>query len=96
MGVKPPSPPPGGWLTLWNERAAATLQRAIDTPKESFDGFGCVLPWPARNSTFKTPRKHLDALGIKTYKVVPLKSTRAFDFASWQWDAKSTEAMDYD
>lgn len=90
------APPAGGWLQLWNERAAATLQRAIDTPKESFDGFGCVLPWPARNSTFKTPRKHLDALGIKTYKVVPLKSTRAFDFASWQWDAKSTEAMDYD
>jgi phosphatidylserine/phosphatidylglycerophosphate/cardiolipin synthase-like enzyme len=88
--------PAGGWLSLWNERAAANLQRLIDTPKESFDNMARVLPWPKQNTTYKTPRKHLDALGIKTYKVVPLRSTRKFDFKLGDWDKKSRAEMDYD
>jgi phosphatidylserine/phosphatidylglycerophosphate/cardiolipin synthase-like enzyme len=88
--------PADGWLSRWTERARATLQRAIDTPKESFDGFARVLPWPKRNETFKTPRKHLDALGIKTYAVVPLRSTRKFDFDKGAFDPKSKAEMDYD
>jgi hypothetical protein len=88
--------PAGGWLSLWNERAAANLQRLIATPSASFDNMARVLPWPKQNTTYKTPRKHLDALGIKTYKVVPLRSTRKFDFKLGDWDKKSRAEMDYD
>jgi phosphatidylserine/phosphatidylglycerophosphate/cardiolipin synthase-like enzyme len=88
--------PAGGWLSLWNQRAGAALRRAIDTPTQTFDGFARVLPWPKKNSTYKTPRKHLDALGIKTYKVVPLKSTRRFLFKDGVFDDKSKAEMDYD
>ena len=37
-----------------------------------------MLPWPNDNSTHKTPRDHLDSLGVtpnRIYKVVPMKST---------------------
>jgi phosphatidylserine/phosphatidylglycerophosphate/cardiolipin synthase-like enzyme len=88
--------PAGGWLRLWSERAAATLQRLINQPTQSFDGMARVLPWPKQNSTFKTPRKHLDALGVKTYQVVPLRSTRKFDFDQGVFDPKSRVEMDYD
>jgi hypothetical protein len=88
--------PANGWLSLWNERAGATLQRLIDAPKQSFDDLARVLPWPRQNNTYKTPRKHLDALGVKSYKVVPLRSTRKFDFKLGDWDPKSRIEMDYD
>jgi hypothetical protein len=88
--------PAGGWLSLWTQRAQATLQSVTDTPKQSIDGMAQVLPWPAQNTTYKTPRKHLDALGVKTYKVVPLRSTRKFDFDQGVFDPKSRVEMDYD
>ena len=88
--------PADGWLGLWQRRAAATLQSAIDTPRQPLAGMAQVLPWPARNTTYKTPRKHLDALGIKTYKMVPLRSTRSFDFQQGVFDPKSRAEMDYD
>jgi hypothetical protein len=88
--------PADGWLGLWQRRAKATLQSVIDTPAQSLAGLAQVLPWPSKNTTYKMPRVHLDALGVKTYKVVPLRSTRKFDFARGAFDPKSRVAMDYD
>ena len=54
------------------------LQHLIETPAQSSAGKGRVLPWPNDNCTHKTPRDHMDALGVtpnKIYKVVPMKST---------------------
>jgi hypothetical protein len=88
--------PAGGWLALWTQRAQATLQSVTDNPRLPIDDLAQVLPWPAQNTTYKTPRKHLDALGVKTYKVVPLRSTRKFDFSQGKFDPKSRVEMDYD
>jgi phosphatidylserine/phosphatidylglycerophosphate/cardiolipin synthase-like enzyme len=88
--------PADGWLGLWQRRAKAALQSVIDTPLQSLDGHARVLPWPTRNTTYKMPRVHLDALGVKTYKVVPLRSTRKFDFDLGDYDPKSRVEMDYD
>ena len=89
--------PAGGWLSLWNQRAAAALKHAVDTPTQPVDQtMAHVLPWPKQNNTYKTPRKHLDALGVKSYKVVPLRSTRKFDFKLGDWDKESRAEMDYD
>lgn len=88
--------PQGGWLSLWNECAGATLKRAIETPATSFDGFSRVLPWPTKNSTYKTPRTHLAALGINPYRVTPLRSTRKFLFKDGVFDPESQAEMDYD
>ena len=54
-----------------------------------------VLPWPKDDTTYKTPRKHLDALKIRSHAVVPLKSTRAFDFETGEWKKDSKPKMDY-
>lgn len=88
--------PSAGWLSLWSSRAAETLQHLIDTPALPLTGKGRVLPWPSDNTTHKTPRDHLEALGIHPYAVVPLKSTRAFEFKTGDWKPGSSAAMDYD
>lgn len=88
--------PPDGWLGLWQRRASATLKSLTDSPTQSLDGLGRVLPWPSKNTTYKMPRVHLDALGVKTFKVAPLRSTRKFDFALGAFDVKSRAEMDYD
>jgi phosphatidylserine/phosphatidylglycerophosphate/cardiolipin synthase-like enzyme len=88
--------PQGGWLKLWSDRAKATLQQLKDNPSLPLTGMARVLPWPTDNTTHKTPRDHLEALGVHTYAVVPLKSTRAFDFKTGDWKRGSKAAMDYD
>lgn len=90
------SPPAGGWLQLWKDRAAATLQQLRDTPSLALTGsMARVLPWPSDNTTHKTPRAYLGALGIRSDAIVPLKSTRAFDFKTGNWKLKSKAKMDY-
>jgi hypothetical protein len=94
------SPPVGGWLQLWTNRAKGTLSALINDPTRPLTGPGTtpwsgqVLPWPQDNKTHKTPRDYLQTLGIQTHRVVPLKGTRAFDFKSGKW--KNKAAMDYD
>ncbi|MFN8473508.1 MAG: phospholipase D-like domain-containing protein [Anaerolineae bacterium] len=87
--------PAGGWLKLWSDRAAATLQQLRNNPTQPLTNMARVLPWPTDDSTHKTPRDHLNALGIHTYAVVPLKSTRAFDFDTGDWKKGSAAKMDY-
>lgn len=88
--------PSQGWLGLWRDRASETLRQLVDHPTLSQAGMGRVLPWPEDDTTYKTPRKHLNALGVRTYAVVPLKSTRKFDFKQGIWTPGSKPAMDYD
>jgi phosphatidylserine/phosphatidylglycerophosphate/cardiolipin synthase-like enzyme len=87
--------PAQGWLKFWSDHAKATLEHVTKTPSQSSTGKARVLPWPTDNSTHKTPRDHLDALGVKSYKVAPLKSTAAFDFKTGQWDEKKKAKMDF-
>jgi phosphatidylserine/phosphatidylglycerophosphate/cardiolipin synthase-like enzyme len=89
--------PAPGWLDLWNQRAKDLRERLTANPFDALpdNDFGRVLPWPDEDETFKHPREHLDALGIKSFKVIPLKGTRKFDFARGDWDPQSKAAMDY-
>ena len=98
--LKVANKPAEGWLTLWSDRARAMLQHLINTPTQSSKGKGRVLPWPDDNSTHKTPRDHMDALGVtpdRIYRVVPLKSTAAFKFKPGTWDQekKKKARMDF-
>ena len=92
--------PGEGWLKLWADRADAMLQHVINTPAQSSNNKARVLPWPKDNSTHKTPRDHIDALGVapdRIYRVAPLKSTAKFDFKSGTWDLekKNKARMDF-
>ena len=90
------APPADGWLGLWQRRADEKLQRSRSQPTQSQAGLAQVLPWPEEDSTYKTPRKHLNALGVLTHKVVPLKSTRPFLFKSGEFEQGKQAEMDYD
>ena len=92
----PPAAPTGGWLKLWHDRAAATLQRLRDTPSQATTGMASVLPWPDDNTTHKTPRDCLTTLGIRSDALVPIKGARKFDFKAGDWQQGSKAAMDYD
>ena len=87
--------PAEGWLDLWVKRAKATLDHVSLTPTQASTKMARVLPWPTDNSTHKTPREHLDALGVKSYKVAPLSSTAAFDFKTGEWVPKKKAKMDF-
>ena len=89
------APPPGGWLDLWRSRAEQTLRRLVDHPAQPQTGLARVLPWPTDDTTHKTPRDHLAALGVHTQAIVPLKSTRKFDFRTGNWVRGSTAKMDF-
>jgi hypothetical protein len=98
--LKVANKPADGWLKLWSVRADAMLQHLIHTPAESSKGKGRVLPWPTDDSTHKTPRDHMDALGVtpdRIYRVVPLKSTAAFNlkFGFWEQEKKKKARMDF-
>jgi hypothetical protein len=74
------------------------LQHLINTPAESSKDKARVLPWPTDDSTHKTPRDHMDALGVtpdRIYRVAPLKSTAAFDFHTGEWVQKKKAKMDF-
>ncbi|MGC9969947.1 MAG: phospholipase D family protein [Bryobacteraceae bacterium] len=90
------SPPQGGWLQHWINRAKGTLSQLINDPTQPLTGSAQVLPWPTDNTTHKTPRDYLETLGIHSYAVVPLKGTQAFDFKTGEWNPKYKAAMDYD
>ena len=90
--------PAAGWLDLWITRAKAMLDHLTLTPAQSSSGKARVLPWPTDNCTHKTPRDHMDALGVtpnRIYKVAPLKSTAAFDFKSGKWNVKKKAKLDF-
>jgi hypothetical protein len=89
------SKPAEGWLKLWSDRANALLQHVTKTPGQPSTGKARVLPWPTDNSTHKTPRDHLDALGVPSRRTVPLKSTAAFDFKTGNWDQDKKAKMDF-
>jgi hypothetical protein len=55
-----------------------------------------VLPWPLENSTYKTPRKHLNAFGVLTHRIVPLRGTRPFLFDEGDFKQGAVPEMDYD
>lgn len=85
------NPPQGGWLERWNELSGLTLRQLQDHPRQSIDGMARVLPWPTDDETYKTPRKHLDALGIKSFKVEPIRKTRQFYFKTGDWKKDKNE-----
>ena len=87
--------PAGGWLQLWKDRAKEKLDALLLAPAQSQATLAHVLPWPEENSTFKTPRKHLNALGVKTHRIVPLKGTRPFLFDDGDWEEGKNPEMDY-
>jgi phosphatidylserine/phosphatidylglycerophosphate/cardiolipin synthase-like enzyme len=92
------APPPGekrDWLKLWHDRADAALQQLINNPTQPLTKKAQVLPWPDQNNTYKRPREHIEALGIKSYKLVPLKSTRPFDFKDGVWKEGSKPEKDF-
>jgi phosphatidylserine/phosphatidylglycerophosphate/cardiolipin synthase-like enzyme len=88
--------PADGWLALWRTRAGATLKHLVEQPLVDGTGMAPVLPWPEDDTTYKTPRLHLTALKIRSHAVVPLKSTRAFDFEKGEFKEDSKAKMDYD
>ena len=66
-------------------------QLFVTTPAQPSRCKGRVLRRPTDNCPHKTPRDHMDALGVtpdRIYRVVPLKSTAAFKFKSGTWDEK--------
>jgi phosphatidylserine/phosphatidylglycerophosphate/cardiolipin synthase-like enzyme len=90
------SPGSQGWLKLWQERASEKLERLLNEPAQSQAGLGHVLPWPSEDSTYDTPRKHLNALAVLTHRIVPLRSTRPFLFKDGVFKPGATPEMDYD
>ena len=88
--------PADGWLALWRARADEMLKRLVEHPSEPHTGMSRVLPWPEDDTTYKTPRLHLTALKVRSHAVVPLKSTRAFDFEKGEFKEDSKAKMDYD
>jgi PLD-like domain len=110
LGFGPPAGPPdagdprlllsrvpaNGWLQLWIDRAEEKRLALVNTPAQSQAGLGHVLPWPTENSTFQTPRKHLNALGVKTHRIVPLRGTRPFLFDEGDFEEGKSPEMDYD
>jgi phosphatidylserine/phosphatidylglycerophosphate/cardiolipin synthase-like enzyme len=96
---QPPKTPQGGWLKLWHDRAAATLQSLTNNPSQPTTGtagMGAVLPWPEDDTTHSSPRDYLTTLGVHSYAVVPLKGTRKFDFKAGAYPQGSKAPMDYD
>lgn len=91
-----PSVLANGPLQLWKERAQKKLDALLISPAQSQSGLGHVLPWPDQDSTFKTPRKHLNALDVKTHRIAPLKGTRPFLFDEGDFEEGKTPEMDYD
>jgi phosphatidylserine/phosphatidylglycerophosphate/cardiolipin synthase-like enzyme len=90
------SPPQDGWLGLWQRRAGEKRQRLVNSPAVTEEDLARVLPWPADDTTYKTPRKHLNALGVLTHKIVPLKSTRPLLFKGGEFEPGKQPEMDYD
>jgi phosphatidylserine/phosphatidylglycerophosphate/cardiolipin synthase-like enzyme len=90
------TPPPDGWLGLWQRRAMEKNLKLVNRPKDPETSLAHVLPWPEDDTTHKTPRKHLNALGVLTHKIVPLKSTQPFLFDEGKFDDKKQAEMDYD
>jgi phosphatidylserine/phosphatidylglycerophosphate/cardiolipin synthase-like enzyme len=90
------APAAGGWLALWSSHAKNTLTQLIIDPTQSLtaNGVSHILPWPTDNSTHKHPRDYLETLGIHSYKVVPLKGTRDFNFKTGTYKS-TTYPMDY-
>lgn len=84
-----------GWLGNWTKRAKENVRQLIDDPLHEHGDYARILPWPEDDSTHKTPRDHLKALGIPSHAVVPMKSTRAFDFKTGEWDPESRAKPDY-
>jgi phosphatidylserine/phosphatidylglycerophosphate/cardiolipin synthase-like enzyme len=94
--VAPSDPTTQDWLTLWSNHAKGTLSQLINDPTQPLtaNGVSHILPWPTDNTTHKYPRDYIEYLKIKSYQVVPLKGTRAFNFKTGAWK-DTTYNMDY-
>lgn len=74
--------PPGGWLALWNDRAAGKLAGLLKTPPQSHPAR--ILEWRPESD----PARHLRALGLSKAQVSQLgvkTSGRSFDFETGTW-----------
>jgi len=77
------NPPPGGWLALWQNRAAAKLAGLKATPPTGYPAR--VLEWRSEAE----PAKQLLALGLtmaNVKKLVVETSGRSFNFKTGQWE----------
>lgn len=90
------TPPQDGWLGLWHRRAMEKNLQLVNRPADPETTLAHVLPWPEDDTTHKTPRNHLNALGVLTHKIVPLKSTRPFVFDEGKFEDGKQAEMDYD
>ena len=98
--------PADGWLGLWNRRAQAFHDQLVNDPAHALSNLGHVLAWPADDETYKTPRKHLNALKIDTFPAAPgqadrsraihpLRAPRPFEFAQGNFKPNQTAVLDY-
>jgi phosphatidylserine/phosphatidylglycerophosphate/cardiolipin synthase-like enzyme len=82
LGVSPSTlvtPPSGGWLALWRERAEEKLARLKERPARASDSR--ILPWKPH----KKPDEYLRSLGITPEDFDLRLRVRAFDFDTGQW-----------
>lgn len=81
---------PGGWLSLWRERAQAALTHIDQRWLDPLPGF--VLPFPAEDGgKLTSPRKHLRAVGVDVDRTRPLRQPRPFDFFDTWWTGELEE-----
>jgi hypothetical protein len=66
LGQLPSARPPGGWLSLWEQRAAANVASLNADPPSMSQGR--ILPYRQESSA----RSQLEALGINTDRLVIL------------------------
>lgn len=70
-----------GWLGLWADRAEANRTQLRDDP--TVKGPGHVLPYATiGDEPMTTPRAHLEALGITTRSLDPIKGTPSVRFGT--------------
>lgn len=82
------APPPmaGGWLGLWEQRAAARLALLKGLPTDKPPGH--ILPYPDLDENRTKPREHLNALGISALAFDPIRSVPSFSFEKGEWTSK--------
>ena len=85
--------PDRDWLTfLWKPAAERALKHVKEAKREDFPGL--ILEYPKEDGgCLDTPRKHLDALGVKVKPINqavirPITGSRKFHFSTGKWDKK--------
>ena len=85
--------PDRDWLNLlWIPAAKRALKHVKEAKREDFPGL--ILEYPEEDGgCLDTPRKHLDALGVKVKPINqavirPITGSRKFHFSTGKWDKK--------